>query len=195
METYTGRRVDLARPDPSSISIDDIAWHLSRLPRFNGATRSDTIYNVAQHSVLVLNRVRQLAPDANVCLLLTALLHDAHEAYTGDVIKPMGMLLDLTQPLKRLKSRVQNAIWAGLLDGLRFDGKKFVQYIGPVIKQADQWAATYEAYHLLHSKGNWFSAKVYLEDEYVTRNVIVWPPATAQQNFLNHYRELISLAV
>lgn len=196
METYTGRRVDLACPDPATVSIDDIAWHLSRQPRFLGATRSDNVYNVAQHSVLVLNRVRQTNPDASKSLMLTALLHYAHQAYIGDVIKsPMGELLDLAQPLKRLKARVQNAIYTGLLKELRFDGKKFVAYLGQTIVEADQWAATYESYHLMHSKGNWYAKKVFLEDEYVTRNVIVWTPVKARQYFLNHYLDLTTEAV
>ena len=195
METYTGRRVDLAHPDPATINIDDIAWQLSRQPRFLGATRSDNVYSVAQHSVLVLNRVRQIKPDANVCVLLTALLRDAHETYIGNVTKPMGSLLDLAQPLKRLKNRVQIAIYKGLLQDFRFDGKKFIEYIGPVIKEADQWARTYEAYHLMHSKGNWYSHKMYLEDEFVTRNVIIWTPQAAQGYFLNHYLDLTTSAV
>ena len=202
METYTGRKVDLAHPDPATISIDDIAWHLSRQPRFLGATRSDIVYNVAQHSVLVLNRVKQIiyktghhASEQDVCLLITALLHDAHEAYIGDILKPMGALLDLSQPLKRLKSRIQNAIYTGLFKDVRFNGKKFIAYVGPVIRDADNWAAHYEAYHLMHSKGNWFDSPVLLEEEYIMRNMIVWTPAIAQQYFLNHYRELLALAV
>lgn len=192
METYTGRRVDLSHPDPATICIEDIAWHLSRIPRFQGATTSENVYSNAQHSVLVLNRIRQTNPDANLSMLITALLHDAHEAYIGDIIKPMGQLLDLAQPLKRLKSRVQNAIYSGLLKDWRMGGKKFVPYIGPVIKDADHWAATYEAYHLMHSKGNWYASPVLLEEEFIMRNMIVWTPAQAQSSFLNHYRDLTS---
>ena len=192
IETYTGQKVDLSHPDPKSINIEDIAWHLSRIGRYNGATRSDNVYSVAQHSVLVLNRVRSQEPDANTSLLLTALLHDAHEAYIGDVISPMGQLLDLRLPLLRLKSRVQNAIYTGLLREMRFGGKKFVAYLGPVIPEADKWAASYESYHLLHSKGKWHGNRVLLEEEFIMRNVIVWNPEQARSYFLNHYRDLTS---
>jgi 5'-nucleotidase len=190
METYTGQKVDLSHPDPATINIHDISWHLSRIPRFLGAIRSDNVYTVAQHSVLVLNRVRQVEPDADIHLKLTALLHDAHEAYIGDVIKPMGELLDLAQPLRRLKSRIQNAIWTGLLKEHRFSNQKFVPYIGPVIKDADQWARSYEAYHLMHSRGNWHPNSVPLDEEFIMRNVIVWTPHQAQRYFLNHYLDL-----
>lgn len=191
METYTGQEVDLSRPQPATIKIEDIAWQLSRQPRFLGATTSDNVYSVAQHSVLVLNRVRQ-TERTNISLLVTALLHDAHEAYIGDISKPMGQLLDLAQPLKRLKSRLQNAIHTGLLKDIRFGGKKFIPYIGPVIKEADKWAAAYEAYHLMHSRGKNWSDRVVLEEEFIMRNFIVWNPRQAQQSFLNHYRDLTS---
>jgi len=191
-ETYTGRFVDLSKPDPDTIAIDDIAWNLSRLPRFTGSTRSDLVYSVAQHSVLVLNRVRQVNADVTRSLLLTALLHDAHEAYMGDLSSPMCNLLDMKMPVARLKSRLQNAIYRGLLGDIEWDGKKFVQYIGPVVKEADLWARTYEAYHLMHSKGgNWVSSSV-LAEEHILRNVLVWSPAKARESFLNHYLELIT---
>lgn len=192
METYTGRRVDLSHPNPATICIEDIAWHLSRQPRFLGATTSENVYNVAQHSVLVLNRIRQTIPDANISLSITALLHDAHEAYIGDILRPMGQLLDLKLPLKRLKKRLQSAIYTALLKDVLFGGKKFVQYTGNAVHEADNWAACYEAYHLMHSKGNWFPIQVPLEEEYIMRNMIVWTPAQAQSSFLNHYRDLTS---
>lgn len=192
METYTGRRVDLSHPDPATICIEDIAWHLARQPRFLGATTSDNVYTVAQHSVLVLNRVRATVKDANVCLLICALLHDGHEAYMGDIIKPMGELLDLKLPLQRLKARIQHAIYKGLLKDWRYGGQKFEAYLGEAIHEADRWAACYEAYHLIHSKGSWFTTLVLLEEEYMMRNMIVWTPQQAQASFINHYRDLTS---
>lgn len=80
METNSGRRLDLLNPDPDQIEIDDIAHHLGILPRFNGATRFP--YSVAQHSLYV----SMLVPDH---LKLPALLHDAHEAYIGDLSTPL----------------------------------------------------------------------------------------------------------
>lgn len=192
VETYTGQKVDLAKPKPENINISDISWHLSRQARFNGATTSDNIYSVAQHSVLVLNRVRQTEPDADHGLLISALLHDAHEAYIGDVSSPMGQLLDLAQPLRRLKDRLQAAIYIGLLKDHRFNNRKFVPYVGPVIARADKWAATYEAYHLMHSRGKGWANAPTLDEEFIMRNFIVWDAAQAQRSFLNHYRDLTS---
>ena len=192
METYTGRRVDLALPRPSSICIEDIAWHLSRQARFLGATTSGNVYSVAQHSVIVLNRVRATVRDPNLCLLICALLHDGHEAYIGDIIRPMGRLLELRLPLLRLKSKLQHAIYKGLLKNWRYGGGQFEEYTGDIIHQADNWAGMYEAYHLMHSKGNWYTNPVHLEEEFILRTFIVWTPQQAHDAFLSHYRDLTS---
>ncbi len=191
-ETYTGKSIDLAKPHPSSICIEDIAWHLSRLPRFGGATRSTTVYTVAQHSILVLNRVRQIDPDALVTTQIHALLHDAHEAYIGDVTRPMSRLLDMRGPIERLKARVQKAIWKGLLGDQLFGGVRFEATGADEVQLADDWALSYEAYHLMFSRGVNYAGRLLLEEEYITRNMIVWSTEQAHAFFLAHYRDLLS---
>jgi len=185
METYSGRMVDLSKPDPNQISIEDIAWHLSRIPRFGGATNKENVYTVAQHSVLVLNRVKQTTGTEDNAVLLTALLHDAHEAYMGDIVSPMSNLLDLRMPIMRLKSRLQKAVYLGLL------GKQFVPVENEALHQADMWAGQYEAYHLMHSKGKHYQPEILLEDEYILRNMLVWPTEYANESFKNHFQELL----
>lgn len=76
MQTVSGKVVHLLAPRPESIDIDDIGHHLSMERRWGGATRE--FYSVAQHSV----HVAALVSPAN---RLWALLHDASEAYLGDV--------------------------------------------------------------------------------------------------------------
>lgn len=76
-------------PRPQDIFIEDIAHGLARLCRFNGRIKYDH-YSVAQHSVLVsrLLKARGFAPG----LVLFGLMHDAGEAYLGDVITPIKRL-------------------------------------------------------------------------------------------------------
>jgi hypothetical protein len=84
-QTFTGRFVDLLSPRAADISEIDIAVSLAHLCRFNGHVRS--FYSVAQHSFIV-SCVCEPA-DA-----LFGLLHDAHEAYTGDRIRPIQLALE-----------------------------------------------------------------------------------------------------
>lgn len=85
VRTHYGNTVSLSSPEPEGIDIRDIACSLSRINRFLGATRLPV--NVADHS---LNVVRYLAHSKAPALVqLLGLLHDAHEAYIGDVIGPM----------------------------------------------------------------------------------------------------------
>jgi hypothetical protein len=77
-------KIDLLNPTQAMISIDDIATSLSKICRFGGHTSA--FYSVAQHSVIMA----AMAPDS---LKKEALLHDAPEAYLGDVIKPLKNIL------------------------------------------------------------------------------------------------------
>lgn len=90
-QTYTGRAVDLLRPDPLSIDIEDIAVTLARIPRFNGHTR--TAWSVAAHSLAVERVCQPTGTMPEPAERLIALLHDAHEAYTGDIINPMQVAI------------------------------------------------------------------------------------------------------
>lgn len=78
--TYTGRSISMTEPDETEFHISDIAHALSQICRFGGHTRQ--FYSVAQHSVLV----SWLVP---VDYRLQALLHDAAEAYYGDMVQPL----------------------------------------------------------------------------------------------------------
>lgn len=75
--TVSGKRIDLLNPDLSMIDIEDIAHHLALINRYSGATPLP--YSVAQHSVYVAQSSKNLG----------GLLHDAHEAYIGDVTTPV----------------------------------------------------------------------------------------------------------
>jgi hypothetical protein len=96
VQTYTGRAFDLLDPKPEQIDPLDIAHALSQLCRFTGHVRS--FYSVAQHSCLVAEIaqdlcVMQLNTPAPEVLALQALLHDAPEAYIGDVSTPLKRAL------------------------------------------------------------------------------------------------------
>ncbi|PTQ69667.1 HD domain-containing protein [Celeribacter persicus] len=85
----SGRRLDLLDPTPMDIEIEDIAHGLAFVARWNGQTRGDYAYSVAEHSILVEEIFRRLYPKEPIKWQLAALLHDAPEYVIGDMISPV----------------------------------------------------------------------------------------------------------
>lgn len=98
--TRHGHSFDFSQPDPDAVCIEDIAHALSRLCRYTGHTPEH--YCVAQHCVLA----SMLIPQCDD-LPLIALLHDASEAYLGDVSAPLKTLLP---DYRRIEENIQALI-------------------------------------------------------------------------------------
>lgn len=107
MGISSGTLIDLAHPQTTDIDIEDIARSLANIMRFNG--HLETQISVARHSL----EVSYLVPTE---LALAALLHDAHEAYVGDVVRPVKRFLMLRGvDLDEYEGVWQNLVW------LRYD--------------------------------------------------------------------------
>jgi 5'-nucleotidase len=88
----SGRRLDLLDPSPLDVEIEDIAYGLARVARWNGQTKGAHIFSVAQHSLLTEAIARQqLRLDRS--RLLAILLHDAPEYVIGDMISPFKAVI------------------------------------------------------------------------------------------------------
>lgn len=85
----SGRRLDLLDPTPVDIEIEDIAHGLAFVARWNGQTRGDWPYSVAEHSLLVEEIFLRANPGVAAKWRLAALLHDAPEYVIGDMISPV----------------------------------------------------------------------------------------------------------
>lgn len=85
----SGRRLDLLDPTPMDIEVEDIAHGLAFVARWNGQTKGDFAYSVAEHSLLVTDIFTAQNPKAPVKWQLAALLHDAPEYVIGDMISPV----------------------------------------------------------------------------------------------------------
>lgn len=98
MQTYSGRQFFPLDPRAEDVDITDIAHALGHLCRYNGHVKR--FYSVAQHCVLVSENVD---PEH----ALWGLLHDAAEAYVGDMISPLKV--DMPQ-FRRAEDRIIQAI-------------------------------------------------------------------------------------
>lgn len=95
IQTFTGAKHDLLNPDPWDIRLSDITHALSLICRFTGHVREH--YSVAQHSVLVARLLRDEGHNSGI--QAQGLLHDAHEAYVGDVASPIKRAIKLLIPV------------------------------------------------------------------------------------------------
>ena len=134
----SGRRLDLLDPTPLDIEIEDIAHGLAFVARWNGQTRGDWAYTVAEHSLLVEEIFGRLCPDAGPLWQLAALLHDAPEYVIGDMISPVKAALG--SGYREMDARIAAAVHR------RFGLPAVIPRMVKVqIKQADRLSARLEA--------------------------------------------------
>jgi len=165
--TSSGGYFNLLEPDPMHVNIGEIAHALSHICRFTGHVR--TFYSVAQHSYHASYLVdREYA--------LQALLHDAAEAYIGDVASPLKRLLP---DYKAIEERVESAV---------FQHFKLPAVLHPSVKQADLIMLATEQHDLMPQHDDqWASIKGI---EPMPHPLVPMPPQTARYAFLDRYFEL-----
>jgi hypothetical protein len=96
----SGRYIDLLNPKPSDIRIEDIAAALAKLCRFGG--HCSRFYSVAEHSIHAASIVKD--DGAERLAILATLLHDAAEAYIGDVVRPLKRVLG--ERVRQIEERI-----------------------------------------------------------------------------------------
>lgn len=137
----SGRRLDLLDPSPLDVELSDIAHGLARVARWNGQTKGDYTFSVAQHSLLVMGIFSTLNAKADDQARLYALLHDAPEYVMGDIISPFKAAMGGNY--KDVEKRLLGAIH------MRFSlPASPAASTVKAIKQADQQAAFFEATYL-----------------------------------------------
>ena len=137
LETYTGLAFDYDDPQPSMVSLQDIARSLSLTARFGGHTKR--FYSVAAHALLV----RALVVEAgHPELALAALHHDSHEAYIGDIPSPLKASLGTKH------RKIADEIDFAIADAFKIDPILFGH---DAVKQADADALILEGSKLKRS--------------------------------------------
>ena len=106
IQTLSGRRVNPLDAAPEDIDPADIARALANLCRFGGHCKA--FYSVAQHSAIVCDLLEERGATPNE--LMAALLHDAAEAYLGDLPHPLKHRSDLGAAFRVAEKRLEAVI-------------------------------------------------------------------------------------
>lgn len=121
MQTHTGKRFDfeaffLGNLSSNDIVLEDIIWALSHVVRYGG--HASEPYTVGQHSVYVSRRAQDhVGPELKRMAGMCGLLHDATEAYLGDVVRPLKALMPLYAKLEEhLDRRIRRRFGLSDLD-------------------------------------------------------------------------------
>jgi len=101
MITYTGKAVDVFNLKVEDICLLDIAHSLSLQCRYIGHCKF--FYSIAEHSIRATSYAEQFGVDPRYVFL-----HDAAEAYCGDIIRGVKPLVFD----KRVESKIRNAIFS-----------------------------------------------------------------------------------
>lgn len=169
IQTFTGHQYPLLHPSPSDILIEDIAHALSNVCRFSGHCRK--FYSVAQHSFLCSLMVpTEFAMDA--------LLHDASEAYLGDLSRPLKYS-DYLVGYRRIEMLTEEAI-----------AEKFCLEIPrpTCIKTVDNKMLVTERRDLVGiTEAGW---EMDIVATPYTFRIDAWPPEKAEKEFLWRFGKL-----
>lgn len=157
IETASGKEFNILHPEPQMFDLDDIARSLSHICRYNG--HLPYFYSVAEHSVRVAWMLRHQGESLEV--QLTGLLHDAAEAYVGDMVRPLKRTAEVGAAHQRVEENVSeklHEVFGGIYPH------------PPVVKDADRAVYQWELEHIRSGARHG------------------WPPTTAYDAFMRRYR-------
>lgn len=165
IETYTGKQFWFLDPSPEMFDINDISHALSMVCRYAGhVTR---FYSVATHCCLMADQFKH-----DPHLHLAALMHDASEAYIGDMPRPLKQQISA---FRWVEERIEEVLATAF--GLTYP-------IPKEIKAADL-RITIDERRALKPR----STRMWAEDDLTPLGVTIphWPPSRAKAEFLKRY--------
>ena len=183
----SGRRLDLLDPTPMDIEVEDIAHGLAFVARWNGQTRGDWPYSVAEHSLLVEEIFARANPGIGARWRLAALLHDAPEYVIGDMISPVKAAVG--PGYKELDDRLTAAVH------LRFGLPAVLPVaIKKAIKAADNVSARLEAEQIAGFSAAEADRLFGMKDLILTRGLLLMlrPPAEVRIAFTQRHSGLLA---
>ena len=144
--TYSGKIMNVLDPAPEMIDLTDISKGLSYNAHFTGQTPQ--FFSIAEHCLLTEYLVRKQYPE-DYQLRLIALLHDAAEAYIGDMIHPIKLLFPEFKAM-------ENKLLAVIFETFNLPIDRL-----PEVKPFDLQAQDMEASEFYDQPGNWPGKGIY----------------------------------
>lgn len=170
-QTFSGRRFNPLNATPDDIYIEDIAHSLSLICRFGGHCKH--FYSVGQHSILCAQHV---PPEYQ----FQALMHDATEAYIGDMVTPLKNQMPKFH-------QVEDRLW-------KIIAKKFQlpRELANEVKVADRQALGTERRDLLDNREHhpW---KILKGIKIWPETISPWSPLATEAKFLQSFHYLYPL--
>lgn len=146
MRVHSGLKVTVPAIRARDVRITDIANSLARLARYNGHTEG--FITVGGHSLMVCEAVIEMGrPD----LALEALMHDAPEAYMGDLVRPLKHLEGFGEVFQAAEHEVMTVI--AEVFGLQYP-------FDPIIHEADDKVLAFEMENLRDNPEHWDDIRI-----------------------------------
>lgn len=169
METFTGLKFWPLDPKSEEVCIEDIAHALSMICRFGGHCKS--FYSVAQHSCLVAEVLTKCPIFCKEDVIL-GLMHDAAEAYTGDIIRPVK----ISNPAI---ASAEDKVWEAIANKFGLPIK-----LTPIVKWADRVMLRNEHAQLMNGRNEWPSCDFVSGPEIYIR---CWTSELAERKFIEKF--------
>jgi hypothetical protein len=160
-------------PDPEQLDAADIARALANQCRFGGHSR--VFYSVAQHSVIVSELVEERGGDAEDAF--AALMHDATEAYLGDMPHPIKHRSELGAAFKAAEDQLERVIRERF--GIKADVPE-IKRVDRALLATERRAFSGESWHWPELEGV----------EPLDLELTAWSPDAAAAAFTRRYADL-----
>lgn len=173
IQTFTGVAFYPQDPRVSEVVIEDIAHSLSQQCRYNGHIKR--FYSVAEHCL----HLSYAVSEENA---LMALLHDASEAYIGDLVRPVK-----DEPKLKEFKEIENRLFSVIAEAL-VPGNPKGTCIPAEVNEADTRILWNEKEQCFHTKEpqSWELPYSPLKDVVIRFH----DPFIAEMMYLERYREL-----
>lgn len=190
MQTYSGEQVWPLDPRPSEIHLDDVVAGL-REPRYRGQTRE--VYTVLEHSVYVSCMAEKLARERGYDDVVQrqaarlGLMHDASEAYIGDVARPLKY-----QPVMKGYRDLEKRWEAAIADRFLLKQVNAYKYMvaALLVKECDDRIVLDEVEALMIDPDMWPRNGRYPDLEPLGIEIAAWSETAATIAFCERFMEL-----